>query len=83
MQRIQAAVLRRRGGPMKAESLDDGRPAGRRGAGAHHRQRHLPHRHPLCRRLVRSSRMGPLILGHEGAGIVERVGTEGEGRPAR
>jgi len=73
VQKIQAAVLRRRGGPLKIETLEmDG-----------------PRDDEVLVRIVASgichtdisyvdewyeAAEGPLVLGHEGAGIVERIG---------
>ena len=78
VQRIQAAVLRKRGGPLKAESLEmDG-----------------PRDDEVLVRIVASgichtdiryvddwyeAAEGALILGHEGAGVVERVGGKVKG----
>ena len=75
VQKIRAAVLRRRGGPMKAESLEmEG-----------------PRNDEVLVRIVASGIChtdiryvddwyedsdGAVILGHEGAGVVERVGAE-------
>jgi aryl-alcohol dehydrogenase len=78
VQRIQAAVLRRRGGPMKAESLEmegprDDEALVRIVASG------------ICHTDIRyvddwyEESDGAVILGHEGAGVVERVGKEVRG----
>ena len=82
VQTIRAAVLRRRGGPLSIDALEmEG-----------------PRDDEVLVRITASgichtdisyinewydASEGPLILGHEGAGIVERVGKKGERLPAR
>jgi aryl-alcohol dehydrogenase len=78
VQRIQAAVLRKRGGPMKTESLEMEGP----------RDDEVLVRivaSGICHTDIRyvddwyEETDGALILGHEGAGIVERVGGKVQG----
>ncbi len=71
---IQAAVLRNRGGPLKIETLmldgprDDELLVRLVASGICHTDV------DLCDHLDES--LGPVVLGHEGAGIVERVGSK-------
>ena len=75
---IQAAVLRKRGAPLKIETDRDGRPHGttRSWCGSSPPASAIPISHSATSR-VRAD--GALVLGHEGAGVVERVGKRVKG----
>jgi len=72
MHRIEAAVLRRQGGPLRIESLELEGPRGDEalvrlvGSGICHTDI------DFCDSWTEAD--GPLVLGHEGAGVVEQVG---------
>ena len=78
VQKIRAAVLRRRGGPMKAESLEMEGPR-------HDEVLVRIVASGICHTDIRyvddwyEESDGAVILGHEGAGVVERVGAEVKG----
>jgi aryl-alcohol dehydrogenase len=74
---IQAAVLRKRGGPLKIETIEMDGPGDDEvlvrlvASGICHTDI------TFCDQWARSD--GPLVLGHEGAGVVERVGKRVKG----
>ena len=69
---ITAAVVETGGAPFELTNVELGGRAVRRGAGADHGLGHLPHR-PADRDGSFPTPM-PVVLGHEGAGVVEEVG---------
>ena len=71
MIKTRAAVAWAPNQPLTIEEVDL-MPPQRRGAGAHRRQRRMPHRRPPCP--ARIEGVFPCILGHEGAGVVEAIG---------
>ena len=74
--RIRAAVLEQFGAPLVVREVELAEPGAGRGAGAARRVRRLPHR-PLHRESgADPSGYAPCVLGHEGAGVVERVGED-------
>ena len=71
--KIRAAVLRKKGRPLEDRIPRDGRSAGRRSPGAPRRL--AASAIPISTSATTGSEADePVVLGHEGAGVVEQVG---------